>query len=564
MRLSPLIVAASLALAAQASWFSSSDPDPEYSKWNNNELRAWLEVHNVPLPKHSTTHSDLVALVGENWNTASAWTYDQYASAQKSFSDLRDTAFDTWDDSRLREWLLEHGVVAPKGPREHLVLLAKQKYRSYSNAASSYASRASATASTAIYGDATHQASKSASSVVSKATSAVSQAVDDAASTLDAQKDYVYSTWDDNRLRKYLEEKGVVKSKAQLRRDELLAKMYDAYAAVANPIWEAWSDSYIHRWLVNHHIIKSDFEGTRDILTKHMNKYYYTTTDTIYTNWSDSDLRQWLIKNGIIKSDAQVTRDKMMKLVSDNYLSAKDTFWHAWSDNHLREWLVSNGYLRSDAQVKRDELVRLANEKYHDQTAKTAAYLAWPDARLRAYLREHGVDDHKIPTTRPGLLQETRIRWVQTHTRAENLFAKIKEIVNSGIYKAEDALLHLVSLLGGGWEETKEKAENTKRAAERQYEDVKHQGEAGWEEAKNKADEAYGSAKHQGEKAYGAAKHQGEAAYGTAKRTADKVASEAEKKADDAKNWASESTENVRQNVGEKVKKTGQKIKGEL
>jgi len=245
MRLSPLIVAASFALAAQASWFSSSSPDPEYTSWNNNELRAWLEVHNVPLPKHSTTHADLVALVGENWNTASAWTYDQYSSAQKSFSDLRETAFDTWDESSLREWLLEHGVVAPKGPKEHLVLLAKQKYRSFNNAASSFASQASASASTALYGDSAHQASKSASSVVSKATSAVSQATDDTMHVLDMQRDYIYSTWDDNKLRNYLEEKGVIKSKAQLRRDELLHKMYDAYAAVVDPIWEAWSDSYI-------------------------------------------------------------------------------------------------------------------------------------------------------------------------------------------------------------------------------------------------------------------------------------------------------------------------------
>jgi hypothetical protein len=53
--------------------------------------------------------------------------------------------------------------------------------------------------------------------------------------------------WDDNRLRSYLEEKGVIKTKQQATRDQLLAKMKESYASVANPVWSAWSDSYIVR-----------------------------------------------------------------------------------------------------------------------------------------------------------------------------------------------------------------------------------------------------------------------------------------------------------------------------
>lgn len=53
--------------------------------------------------------------------------------------------------------------------------------------------------------------------------------------------------WDDNKLRSYLVEKGVIKSKSQAKRDELLAKMKDTYVKTANPVWQAWSDSYIVR-----------------------------------------------------------------------------------------------------------------------------------------------------------------------------------------------------------------------------------------------------------------------------------------------------------------------------
>ena len=51
--------------------------------------------------------------------------------------------------------------------------------------------------------------------------------------------------WDDNRLRAYLESKGVIKTKQQATRDELLTKMRETYASAANPLWQAWSDSYI-------------------------------------------------------------------------------------------------------------------------------------------------------------------------------------------------------------------------------------------------------------------------------------------------------------------------------
>lgn len=222
-----------------------------------------------------------------------------------------------------------------------------------------------------------------------------------------------------------------------------------------------------------------------------MNTYYYSTKDTVYSNWTDSQLHQWLVNHGIMKSEAQASRDKMIKMVEDNYLSARDTFWSAWSDSALHNWLTEHGYLRTDAQVKRDKLVKLADEKWNEERARAQAYLTWPDARLRAYLREQGVNEKHIPGDRPGLLQETRIRWVMTQSRAEKLFQKIKDLVNSGVYKTEDALLRLVHLLGTGWEEAKEKTSETydevMSRGSREYHEAKRHGEEGWDEMKRKA-----------------------------------------------------------------------------
>ncbi|KAF8999783.1 hypothetical protein BDQ17DRAFT_733076 [Cyathus striatus] len=481
MRPSLLILASALTLSAQASWFSgSSSNQPAYSSWTSTELKEWLQEHKVDLPSRAPTQDELRDLVAANWNTASAWTYDQYANAQKTFADLRDTSFERWDESRLREFLLEQGVVAPKGPKEQLVLLAKSRYKQYTDAASSFSAHASATASSAIYGNTPHQMSKSASSLASQVTSAAAQATRDVARAFDDSKDYVYSSWDDNQLRTYLEKKNVIKPKSQSTRAELLAKMHEAYGKAVTPVWEAWSTSYIHHWLVSHHVIKSDAETNRDKLTELMTKYYYNTSDSVWHGWSDSELHNWLVKHGYIKTDAQIRREKMIKM----------------------NWLVEHGYMRSDAQVKRDELVKAANEKWTDVNAKSAAYLTWPDARLRAYLREHGVSEDMVPGDRPGLLQEVRIRWIQTQTRAEAIFTKIKDIVNGGVLTIEDALHRVLVLLSGGWEETKEKTYEGLRA-----------GEAGYEEAKRRSEKAYYDTKHGAEGTYEEAKKKGEKGY---------------------------------------------------
>ena len=55
----------------------------------------------------------------------------------------------------------------------------------------------------------------------------------------------IFARWDDNRLRSFLEKKGIIKTKQQVTRDQLLAKMRESYTSATDPVWHAWSDSYI-------------------------------------------------------------------------------------------------------------------------------------------------------------------------------------------------------------------------------------------------------------------------------------------------------------------------------
>jgi hypothetical protein len=299
--------------------------------------------------------------------------------------------------------------------------------------------------------------------------------------------------------------------------------MREAYRAATDPLYSAWNDAYLRHWLVSHEVIGSSAPEkdtaafrealaenlTRDALSAKMAYYYYTTRDKVYSTWSDSDLHQWLVSHGVIKSDAQIRRDKLEKLVEANYASAHDTVWSAWTESQMRDWLIEHGYLRTDAQKTRDELIKMMNAKYDKAASRTAAYLVWPDARLRAYLRNRGVPESSLPTTRPGLLQETRIRWVQTQTKAESALEAVQSSILSAVRSVEDTIGDVLSKITGKARDagayTNEKAREAGHGAEQ----AGYEGRAQWEDAKgtvrSKVATASGEARGEGEWARGKA-----------------------------------------------------------
>lgn len=115
----------------------------EYQSWDSKQLKHWLKAHNInPPPAFSETQ--LKDLVRANWyNSATSWTKEQYHAAQHAFRDVKDDTFKctvdplsllspimldfflAWDESQLRRFLLDQGIIAPQGPKESLVQSAK-------------------------------------------------------------------------------------------------------------------------------------------------------------------------------------------------------------------------------------------------------------------------------------------------------------------------------------------------------------------------------------------------------------------------------------------------------
>ncbi|KAJ3780510.1 hypothetical protein GGU11DRAFT_721244 [Lentinula aff. detonsa] len=409
----------------------------------------------------------------------SSWTPSQYSSFQETFASLRDSTFDAWDESRLREWLLVQGIVAPKGTKEELVLIAKRRWRDWQEANEHYSSAASETAS-AYASDASAAAFGAASTVSSYAAQATADVL--SKRPFDSTKDYVWSTWDDTAVRKFLVDKGVIDTRtaAGKKRDELAQLAQTHYESASGNVWEIWSDSYIRDWLAAHHLIdtRNSVQKTRDEYNKHMQSYYYDTKQHVWDSWSDSDMRTWLIDNGFMKSDAVATRDEMKKAIQKNFYSAQSTLTSAWSESQMRTWLIENGYLRSDSQVRKDEIVSLFRAKYYSAasiiSSSTAPYLTWPDARLRAFLRESGVSESMLPTSRPSLLQEVRIRWVRTSTSAERMLARLKEVLDDNVVgPVEDRLVRAWEVLKGAGGDSQEYAEEKYGDSQRVFEDMK-------------------------------------------------------------------------------------------
>lgn len=165
--------------------------------------------------------------------------------------------------------------------------------------------RASA-ASTAIYGHPTDQAASSVSSAYGQASqtatslaSQASYASAKVAKKFDDAKDYVFSTWDDNQLRTWLQENNVISTPEPTGRAALLNNVRTAYLKSTQPIYNAWSTSSIHEWLVEHGIVHPE-PTQREKLLELMKENYWETKDTAYSRWKDSDMRDWLVSEGIM------------------------------------------------------------------------------------------------------------------------------------------------------------------------------------------------------------------------------------------------------------------------
>jgi hypothetical protein len=83
-----------------------------------------LSEHKIHVPAGT---EDLLRVVQDNFDAVAKKGARAVGAGQAYYEAYSDKAVDGWTESQLREFLLEQGVVSPKGTVEELRIAAKQK-----------------------------------------------------------------------------------------------------------------------------------------------------------------------------------------------------------------------------------------------------------------------------------------------------------------------------------------------------------------------------------------------------------------------------------------------------
>ncbi|KAJ7160984.1 hypothetical protein C8R46DRAFT_1223330 [Mycena filopes] len=200
--------------------------------------------------------------------------------------------------------------------------------------------------------------------------------------------------------------------------------------AAQDYIHSSWEDNRLHNYLVEKGVLAKDAADKKpaELL----------------------GCREWLIAHDIVGPGAPLPQIDVLKAkMSQYYSNAWETIWEAWSEPDARS---ACGTRRRSARSK---LVKMMQANF-DDIATSAAYLIWPNARLHPYLRNHGLAETALPTSRPGRLQETRIRWIQTQTPSEH-------VREAAVETTEETLASILNVLAG---EAKNGADSANKQAE--------------------------------------------------------------------------------------------------
>ena len=250
------------------------------------------------------------------------------ASASSAQAYLGDNLFDAWSDSKLKEFLDEHGVPVPQGSKKNeLIALARKHRAQLTGSASSVSSVASASGASAFGAAST------------KAGNEYARATDDASAKSADLFNSAINTWSDSRLKAFLDARGVPVPQGG-KRDELLAhvRLNKHKAATGWSAWtfDTWTVENLQKYLsANSKKAKKNTAASRDELVKSAQDNYATASksggsayatvtnylasqtaaakDTTFDTWSDSDLKSYLDSYGIPNYQGSTTNELRAK-----------------------------------------------------------------------------------------------------------------------------------------------------------------------------------------------------------------------------------------------------------
>jgi len=264
--------------------------------------------------------------------SAASATSNLAKSASSAQASLSDALFDSWSDSKLKEFLDEHGVPVPQGSKKNeMIALARKQRASLSGNIASTVSGSAASA----YGAATSQAGNVYSQATDSAGNAYAQATDTASAAADKAFDLALGTWSESRLKAFLDSRGIPVPQGG-KRDELLAsaRLNQHKASTGYSAWtfDTWTVENLQKYLESQgKKTKKGVKQSRNELVKQAQDQYASAskkggsgfasvtnylakqTDAakaeVFDTWSDSDLKDYLDSYGVTNYQGSNTNE---------------------------------------------------------------------------------------------------------------------------------------------------------------------------------------------------------------------------------------------------------------
>jgi len=352
-----------------------------YESWSDNDLKKWLDEHGYPAPQ-PTTRDKLIAAVRKNSRLVSLKLAEAASSASQSAQNAKntvvDSVFDSWSDSRLKEFLDKNNVKIPQGSKRNELLALVRRNKAYYTGDTVSGSAAS------VYGYATSAGGQKVSEVTGAAS-------DYAQTTFDK----VVESWSDSRLKAYLDSRGVPVPQNG-KRDELLAKvrLHKHKAASGYGAWtfDTWTYDNLKSWLESQGETSSSVsKASRDDLYSSAVSAYSRSAAAATAAAADAASSASFAGSNTASSASSAASDAVFGAAS-----------RAGSAGSAGASSISSAGLRAGEAATNAPGAAFASMTsalaQATATAKDASFDRWSDSDLKAYLDTYGIETYQGST----------------------------------------------------------------------------------------------------------------------------------------------------------------------
>ncbi|KAL7274512.1 hypothetical protein RUND412_002594 [Rhizina undulata] len=393
MKFTHILLAAAVVGEAVANWDFGKNA---YNKWHQTDLERWLSDHGIPYVTPAD-RKDLERIVSENWQVKVIAPYQE------------------WDLPQLQNYLSEKGHEVKKGHEDKDSLVRNVKKYWYETEAA-------------------------------------------AEEALGNVKSWIFDTWSDSQLKAFLDRHGIPNPSPR-KRDTMLSAAQENYDAIANKLgetlmypgnwlYESWTDSDLKKWLEMHgypvphpstrdkligavrgksRLASLKLRSASDAAADKAKNAKKAVSDTVFDAWTNSDLRDFLDRHNIhvpegathveliaiarrnkkfvtdeipktatslAKSATAVGADKISHATDtakDYGQAAFDKLIEQWSDSRLKSFLDSRG-VSVPQNGKRDELLSIVRLHKNKGITKNGPWTfdTWTYENLKVWLDEQG------------------------------------------------------------------------------------------------------------------------------------------------------------------------------